>query len=224
MKFPLFTSLLPAFYLMLAPVVHAHSVWIESDPEGKMMVRFGEWGDEVEKSPGHLDGLAVFSAWNLGGDGKISPWAIQKKSDHFLLSSDVTSPSMDACAEAAYMVLAAPGKTARKPLFYARWHRGAAAAVNAALTFDIVPTGQPGEVKVYFRRSPLAGVKITVHVPGAPDQEITTDSNGAAHFEGSKKGLYLLTCSHQRESTPGYSEGVAYDQVSHNCSLAWLMP
>ncbi len=216
-------TLLSLFTLVtLTFSLHAHSVWIEDTPDGHLVVRFGEFGDELEKSPGNLDGLTQVVAFTKGADGKPTPFEVQKKADHYFLAGALSTQAVQ--AESGFSVLGKEGKPARKPLFYARWHQTTSGAGTPALTFDIVPTGVAGEVRVYFRGQPLPDVKVTLHAPTGPDQEIIADKEGRAHFTADKPGLYLLTCSHQRETINGFSVGLPYDAVSHNCSLTWRQP
>lgn len=37
----------------------AHEVWIEDTPDGQLIVRFAEYGEKFEKSPGALDALSI---------------------------------------------------------------------------------------------------------------------------------------------------------------------
>ncbi len=88
----------------------------------------------------------------------------------------------------------------------------------------IVPTANAGEYQIYFRALPLAKAKVTAHLPGGKDQDLTADDKGLVHFMAEKSGLYMLSCAHQRESVKGFSGGLPYDAVSHNCSLTWRQP
>lgn len=132
----------------------AHEVWIEDTTDGKLVVRFAEYGEEYEKSPGHLDSLKTPEAWTAGDDGKPKVFEVQKKSDHYLLVD--AKPENGAQAEAAFAVMKRGDSHARKPIFYARWHQAKAGAATPALTFDIVPTATAGEVQVFFRGQPVS--------------------------------------------------------------------
>jgi len=197
-----------------------HEVWIE-ELEGKMVVRFAEYGEDYEKSPGHLDGLNVTGAWSVGEDGKPAAFPIEKKADHVLLVG--ATPGKSFQAEAGYAVMKRGEGPARKPFFYARWYEPSAGAAKPALLFDIVPTGKEGEVQVFFRGKPQAGAKLTVVAPDHKEEELTADAEGRAKFTP-QKGSTLLYGKHQREDTPGFSEGLEYASVSHNCSLLWKQP
>lgn len=210
-----------AFVLGFVSHVHAHSVWLEDTPDGKLVLRFGEPGEEFEKSPGHLDELDYPVIWTPGADGKPSPFKVEKKSDFYAILG--AAPGNVALADTGYAVLAAKDKPGRKPFFYARWHVAGAAAAPA-MNFDIVPTVEPGTVRVYFRGKPLPEVKITLRPPKGADKELVADKDGIARFETTGPGLYLMTCAHQREPVPGFAGGLSYEMVSHNCSLAWRQP
>lgn len=214
--------LLTAFSSGVAFQALAHSVWIEDTPEKRLVLRFGEFGDDVEKSPGHLDSLTAVTAWTHDADGKPTPFDPQKKSDGFLLAG--ASSAQAAQAETGFPVMKSGNTPARKPFFYARWQAAGSGAATPALTFDLVPTGKLGEVRVYFRGRPLPEVKLTLSRPGESELELTADKDGFVRFAAAKPGLYLLTCAHYREAQPGFFSGRAYDLVSHNAALAWRQP
>src|SRR5262249_16352751 len=117
-----------------------------------------------------------------------------------------------------------PEKPARKPYFYARWQPPGAGPAKPGLNFDLVPTGTAGEVGVYFRGKPLAGVKVTLYPPAEAEQTLVSDDQGLVHFSVRKPGLYRLAGAHQRENVSGFFGGKPYDVISHNCSLAWRQP
>jgi len=200
----------------------AHEVWIEDTPGGQLVVRFAEYGDDFEKSPGALDMVSLPAAWTSGAEGKVTLFEVQKKADHFLLVN--AAPAQAVQAETGFAVMGKAGnpeKPARKPFFYARWHAAGAGAAEPALIFDIVPTGTAGEARVFFRGKPLAEAKVKLHLPNFEEKELTSDAEGRVRFDASKPGFYMLSVAHQREATPGFSGGKAYDAVSHNCSLAF---
>lgn len=220
--FPFSITLAFLWILGLAGQLQAHSVWIEDTLEGHLVLRFGEINDEYEKSPGHLDDLRLPLSWTQKDNEKPTAITLQKNSDHFLLLS--ASSKAGACAETDYPVLAARDKPGRKPFFYARWHVAGEHPSAPSMILDLVPTDAPNTVRLYLRGKPQPGAKIVVHTPKGKDQEITTDGEGNAHFEGGQSGLYILTCAHQRETIPGFASGLSYAMVSHNCSLAWRQP
>jgi hypothetical protein len=207
--------------LLLVTAATAHEVWLEDTPSGQMVVRFAEYGEDFEKSPGALDMLSLPAGWTVASEEKVTPFEVVKKADHFLLSA--ASPAHAAQIETSFAVMGKPGnpeKPARKPYFYARWHVPGSAGAKPALIFDLVPTAA-GEVTVYFRGKPTAGVKVTFHPPKGEEQQLTSDDSGRVKFTATVPGLYMMAAAHQREAVPGFSGGKPYDVVSHNCSLAW---
>lgn len=202
--------------LSLAKTTFAHTVWIEP-LENNLVIRFAEPGNNFEKSPGHLDSLTAPVSFILGVTN--APTAIEspKKSDHFMLVG--ASPTNRACTETVFTV-----RGGRKPYFYARWQPADAGAGSPLLTLDLVPTGQPGEVRAYFRGNPLGGIKATLYTPDEKEHEITADAEGFLRFKTDQSGQYLLAVAHHRESLPGFHVGRPYQQTSHNAALSWRQP
>jgi hypothetical protein len=195
-------------------------VLIEPLADGTLGLRFAEPDGKAETSPGRLDGLTPPVAFAVT-DAAPRSLTTAKKSDHFHLAD--TTAAISACAETTHDVMAPEGKPGRRPVFYARWHTSLSVAATPALTLDIVPTGKPGEARIYFRGKPLAGAKATLHSPDA-DTEIVSDAEGFCHFETKKAGQYLLTLGRHSENLPGYHAGKAYEVTSHNASLTWRQP
>lgn len=208
-------ALLCALTVCVATSALAHTVWIEPS-EGKLVVRFAEPGNDFETSPGHLDSLSVPLAFTLMTNAPVMIDAL-KKSDHFLLAG--TSATNVACLETTFTV-----RGGRKPHFYARWQPSRAGAATPLLTLDLVPTGNPGEVRVYFRGQPLGGIKATLRTPEEKESEIMADSEGFLRFEPKQSGQYLLTIAHHREPLAGFHHGIAYKETSHNTALTWWQP
>ncbi|MES2572638.1 MAG: SpaA isopeptide-forming pilin-related protein [Verrucomicrobiota bacterium] len=240
--------LLAAAFCGMVCRASAHEVWIEDTPDGKLFVRFAEYGEKLEKSPGALDALTLPFAWTPGVEtkaeaqkadgastgskeerdiraGKVQSFEVQKDSDGFLLSGAAASMSVQ--AETGFTVMGTSGipeKPARKPFFYARWQPAGSVPATPALNFDLVPTGTAGKVCVYLRGKPLAGAKVKLYAPADADQELTSDGEGMIYFTAAKPGLYVLAAARQREVISGFFGGKAYDVVSHNCSLSWRQP
>lgn len=223
----------------------AHDVWIEDTPTGGLIVRFGEFEESLEKSPGALDMLLLPQAWKPSPDapaeprkagaesraareeraireGQVAWFEVKKLTDGFQLTG--ATPAQSVQAEAGFTVIGKPGdpgKPARRPIFYARWQPAGGGAGQPGLNFDLVPADVPGKVCVYLRGKPLAGAKVSLFAPGTGEQALTSDAAGMVQFSAEKPGLYLLKSSHQREAAPGFFGGKAYDVISHNTSLVW---
>jgi len=210
------------FLLCLLASAPAHEVWIEADAEGKPVVRFAEYGEDFEKSPGHLDGLFPVIAWTVDDSGKPRMLETVKKEDGYnILEADFKKPLF---VDAGFIVMKRGEGPARKPNFYARWHEPSLGAAKTALNFDIVPTGEGSEVQVYFRGKPLPAAELTVIAPDSKEEQLKADDTGKAKFTITVPGNYLIYAKHQREDVAGFAAGVAYDALSHNCSLYWKQP
>jgi hypothetical protein len=201
--------------LLLASHALAHTVWIEP-LDGQMVIRFAEPDGNFEKSPGYLDSPSTPVAFTVVTN---VPATVEspKKADHFLMLS--TSPTNAAGVETIFTI-----RGGRKPHFYARWQPSGAGAGKPMLTFDLVPTGQPGEVRVYFRGQPLGGLKATLRTPDEKEKELTADAEGFIRFDSKQSGQHLLTIAHHREPLAGFHAGRAYGQTSHNTALTWRQP
>ncbi|HYD82839.1 MAG TPA: hypothetical protein VEA63_02280 [Opitutus sp.] len=219
-------ALVGALFIAL-PCLRAHSVWLEDTPDQQLVLRFGEPGDDYEKSPGHLDSLTLPSAWTLKSDddGKPAAFTVEKKSDHFLFAS--ADPSIAAFGETRFPVRKRGNRPASWPHFYVRWQPAGAptaATLSPTLTLDIVPTLTPGEFRVHFRGQPIAGATVTArHFGTHAEEKLTADDRGIIRFTTTDPGLVLLTANH-KEPLAGFSGGVAYDVTSHNTALTWRQP
>jgi uncharacterized GH25 family protein len=201
----------------LAAIARAHDVWIEDTQEHQLVIRFGEFGDELETSPGYLDSLTQPQAWIKSKNADPVAFQIQKQTNSFLLVG--ASVTKMAAAETDFEVLSATNKPSRLPIFYARWQPVNAGAGTATLTLDLVPLEIPGHIRVYFRGQPLTNETVSASGPNNFQKELKTDANGYVHFNLKTPGFYLFTCDHYRETRFGYAGGRPYDLVSHNASL-----
>jgi hypothetical protein len=217
---PLSAALLLLLTFVLA--ANAHDVWIEDTSDHQLVIHFGEFGDELETSPGYLDSLSQPQAWTKGTGTDPLAFEVAKQTNSFLLTG--ASATNFAAAETAFTVLSATNKPSRLPLFYARWQPAGAGAGTPTLTFDLVPQEKPGDIRVYFRGKPLADEAVLASGPDSFQKELKTDATGSVHFVLSTPGFYLFTCTHYREDRFGFSGGRPYDLVSHNASLTLRLP
>jgi hypothetical protein len=194
----------------------AHSVWVEPDGQGGLRVRFAEPDGKFEKSPGHLDSLTPPAAFALVASEPVSIDA-PKQSDRFDLRGASATNVLG--VETSFTV-----RAKRKPLFYARWQPAGAGPATPVLTLDLVPTGTPGEVRVWFRGQPLGNAKLKLRTPDEKETDVVADANGVVRFESKQSGLHLLTLAHHRENLAGVHMGRPYEQTSHNAALTWQQP
>ena len=87
-----------------------------------------------------------------------------------------------------------------------------------------MPTGKPGEARVYFRGQPLGGIKATFRTPDDKEQELTADADGYLRYNSNQSGQHHLSIAHHRENIAGFHLGRAYTQTSHNAALTWRQP
>jgi len=204
--------------MLVAPTaLEAHTVWIEPK-DGQLVVRFAEPGSDYETSPGYLDNLSAPTAFMVITNAPVAIEA-PKKADHFSLTG--ASPTNTVCLETSFTV-----RGGRKPCFYARWQPAGGGESKPLLTLDLVPTGKPGEVRVWLRGKPLGGVEATLRTPDEKELNLTADADGFLHFDAKQPGQYLLTIAHHREeqALPGFYAGIAYKETSHNAALSWEQP
>ena len=217
-------SLLTATLLSLASLsASAHSLWIEELPgSAGLGIRFAEWGDDFETSPGHLDSLVQVSGWTLDAQGTPTLLNPPKKADHFLLGPvDTTRPAF---AQAHFIVRKLrDDKPARAPTFYCRWQPSVDwQAGQPALILDLVPTSTPGEARVFFRGKPLPAAEVLFFSPKVSGEKLTADAEGRVRApDMSQPGHYLLAISRYSEELPGFFNGVPYAITSHSSSLYW---
>lgn len=202
----------------------AHQMWIEDlATPASLMVRFGEFGEGLEKSPGYLDSLSPVEVWEPAkpGAAEATVRVSTKQADGFSLDGTGVAPEL--LAQTGFPVMGKPGAPGKLPLFYLRWHQTgpatAASSKEPGLTMDIVPEGN-GVVRVYFRGKPVPQAAITLWQPGGVETPLTADAEGRATVPAVKPGLNLLTVN-QKEPLGGFKTGKAYDTTSHNASLAW---
>lgn len=211
-------------FSLLPLTASAHSLWIEELPDhAGLGVRFAQWGDEYEVSPGHLDSFAQVSGWTLDDKGQPQVFDVVKKKDHFFLGK--VEAGRPAFAQAQFTVRQLhDDKPARAPIFYCRWQPEGAGAGTPAMTMDVVPTGKPGEARVYFRGKPLGGVELLFFSPKVTDQKIQADAEGYVRAPDiSKPGQYLLAVDRYSEELPGFFNGIPFNITSHSASLYWTV-
>ncbi len=202
------------------PLGMAHSVYFEALDDGQLVIRFGEFGDDYEESPGFLDSLDAIYAWKMGDEDSPEPFNPKKEKQGF----DIEAKKSDTVsAHSGFIIMTRGSSPARKPYFYARWAPSFEQKAKPTLNLDLVPTGKPGEVQAFFRQKPLAGAKATLFTPEANDQELTADKNGVFKFktDPNEKGLFMLKIGRYREELAGFDRGTKYELSSHNCSLTW---
>tara|TARA_B100000614_G_scaffold32428_1_gene25024 strand:+ start:6452 stop:7066 length:615 start_codon:yes stop_codon:yes gene_type:complete len=198
---------------------YGHSVYFDENKNSEIKLRFGEFQDEYEESPGYLDSLDAINAWKINDKNEPEKLDIEKQKNGFSLTAQ---NSDNVAAQTGFPVMARTDKP-RKPYFYARWCADFKSKSIPTLTLDIVPNGQEGEVKVFFRGKPLTGIKLNLYTPDYDKIELISDKNGIVVFKDNikSKGIYMLKIARYSESISGFDQGKLYKIISHNCSLNW---
>jgi len=198
---------------------YGHSVYFDENKSSKIKIRFGEFQDEYEESPGYLDSLDTISAWKI--DDKNEPEMLETKKQ--INGFSINAINSDKIAAQTGFPVMARQDQARKPYFYARWCPSFTSKSTPCLTLDIVPNGKEGEVKVFFRGKTLSGIKLKLYSPDFNEVELVSDKNGLVVFKDSlkSKGIYMLKIARYSEKVSGYDQGKLYVIMSHNCSLSW---
>lgn len=215
-------ALAALFILALPPGrLFAHAVWIEPLAEGGLALRFGEWGEEPEKSPGNLD-LLIAPQAAAATDGLAKPVTLEKKADHYLLAG--LTADLVAAGQADYEVMTRGG-TGRRPIFTARWWPATRPALKpSGAALDLLPAeGVARRVFVSFRGKAVpAGTEVKFHAPGVELVKLVVDATGHVQVpEVKNAGLCLLYLGRYSEEVPGEFQGKKYDVASHSATLCW---
>lgn len=218
--------LLSAFvsFLSLAPSVHAHQVWIEQQGNTATL-QFGEFADNLrETSPGLLDKFVAPTAILLTKNGERT-LKLDKTPQGFVLSSTAAPGETIVAEEASYPIFenSRDGKVTRTAWTPAARYITDFAERQPKLTFDIVPTGQPGQFKVFYKGQPAAKVKASAVIPSGWTKEATSNEQGILTFELPWSGTYVIE-GHYTDKTAGERGGKPFDTASFVTSLSFVHP
>lgn len=213
---------------LTAASAQAHQIWLEQAPgaEGATL-NFGEFGDNLrETSPGLLDKLGRPMATLLSPRGERQQ-ALTKKPHGFVLPFQAAQGESIVAEDALYPLYAMPqvGPQAKG------WYVPAARLVTQwtaqppRLTFDLVTTGTPGELKVVFKGQALAKVKVNLVTASGWAKEARSDEQGLVKFDLPWRGTYVAEASHS-DKTPGERTGLQgpekYDAASYVTTLTYV--
>jgi hypothetical protein len=211
-----------------ATSAQAHQIWIEQ-AEGKAIVRFGEYGENLrEVSPGLLDKFVKVTGTLVSAKG-------EQKSDATKTTNGFTLP-FSAAADDALLA-----EDASYPLYTwkqqgkdtTNWYYPAArfitsfAAQQPKLVLDLVPTGEVGQFKLFFKDQAKAKTKVTLVTESGWSKEGHTDEQGLVKFDMPWKGVYVVEVSFN-DRTAGERTGTngaeKYDGVSYATTVTFLNP
>jgi len=208
----------------IAVTAQAHQIWLEQPDGQNAVIRYGEFGDNLrEASPGLLDGFGRPAATLISPNGERKVDAT-KSASGFVLPFKASQGETIVAEDEVYPLR----KIRQGDREFISWFRPSAryatsfAALEPKLVLDIVPAGQPGTFKLFFRGKPLPKSKVAVVVQSGWAKEALTDEQGAVNFDLPWSGSYVLEASHI-ERTPGERRGVngpePYAGIYHSTTL-----
>lgn len=213
-----------ASFVFVAPIVQAHQVWIEH--EGKTAtLQFGEFADNLrETSPGLLDKFVAPTATLLTKDGERA-LKLDKTPQGFVLSGTAATGESIVVEEANYPIFETnrDGKVTRTVWTPAARYVTDFAERQPKLTFDIVPAGQPGQFKVFYKGQPAPKVKVAAVIPSGWTKEATSSEQGLVGFELPWSGAYVIE-AHFTDKASGERDGKPFDTASFVTSLSFVQP
>lgn len=211
--------------LMGLGAAQAHQIWVEQAAGERAVVRFGEFGENLrEASPGLLDKFGQVKGILLNGKGETPVDATKGKDGYALPFSAAAGESIIA-DDAAYPLYSF--KQGEKQV--TNWYRPSArlatgvAALPPKLVLDLVPAGETGKFKVFFKGQALPKAKVALVTQSGWAKEAHSDAEGLVSFDLPWKGQYVLEVAHN-DRTPGERPGAKgaaekYDGVNYVTSL-----
>lgn len=207
-----------------ATSAHAHQIWVEQAGD-RAVVRFGEFGENLrEASPGLLDKFGQVRGILLNGKAETPVDAVKGKDGYALPFGAAAGESIIA-DDAAYPLYSF--KQGEKQL--TGWYRPSArlvtgfAALPPKLVLDVVPAGEAGKFKVFFKGQALPKAKVAFVTQSGWAKEAHSDADGLVSVDMPWKGPYVVEVSHT-DRTPGERAGAKgaekYDSVSYVTTLS----
>lgn len=213
--------------LGLAVPANAHQIWIEQ-PEGQnAVIRFGEFGENLrEASPGLLDKFVKPAGTLVSAKGERASEAA-KSATGFTLPFKAGEGESIVADDPLYPLY--PGKENGKET--ANWYHPSARLITGfaeqkpKLALDLVPAGEPGRFKLFFKGQPKAKTKVSLVTQSGWAKEGYTDEQGLVSFDLPWKGTYVAEVS-LTDRTPGERPGASgterYDAVSYATTVTYV--
>lgn len=201
----------------------AHQIWLEQADGQNAVIRFGEFGENLrETSPGLLDKFARPTGTLISAKG-------EQKSDAAKTANGFTLPFKAAAGDAVIAedasyplyVWKQPGKDVTNRFYPAARLITGFAAVQPKLALDLVPTGQDGQFKLFFKDQPKAKTKVTLVTESGWSKEAHTDEQGLVTFDMPWKGIYVAEVSFN-DRNAGERAGEKYDAVSYSTTVTYV--
>lgn len=201
----------------------AHQIWIEQDDGRQVVVRFGEFGENLrEQSPGLLDKFGKVTGTLLTAKGEQTAEAT-KTATGFTLSFAAGPGDGIVAVDADYPLYSwkQQDKEIRSWFYPAARMITGFAAMPPKLPLDLIPTGQDGQFKLVFKDKPKPATKVTLTTPSGWAKEAHSDEHGMVTFEMPWRGAYVAEVS-VTDRTPGHRGGERYDAVSYATTVSFI--
>ncbi|NNM74147.1 DUF4198 domain-containing protein [Enterovirga aerilata] len=220
-------SIALAALMCLAAPAQAHQIWIEQPDGGNAVIRFGEFGENLrEASPGLLDKFVNPTGTLLSAKGETMSKAA-KSSDGFTLPFRAEPGDSIVAEEAQYPLYTwkREGKDTINRYYPAARLITGFTEQQPKLTLDLVPTGEPGRLKLVFKGQPRAKTKVTLVTQSGWSKEAQTDDGGLVSFDMPWQGTYVAEVSVDDRS-PGERTGPQgperFDGTSYVTTLTYV--
>jgi uncharacterized GH25 family protein len=199
-----------AVALTLATTAQAHQIWLEQPAGQPTVLHFGEFGENLrETSPGLLDKFGQPRATLISAKGE-QPLQVTKTATGFSVSGKA-APGDSIVAEDAFYPLFKTRQADKEGMgayHPAARYVGGFAAQQPKLALDIVPPGNAGEFKVFFKGQPLPKAKVGVAVQSGWEKKAESDAQGLVRFDLPWQGNYVIEAMHS-DRTPGERPALA---------------
>jgi hypothetical protein len=214
-----------AMFGVVTPV-QAHQIWIEQS-DGHAVVRFGEFGENLrEASPGLLDNFTKVTGTLIATRGAQKSDAT-KTANGFTLPFSAAPGDGIVAEDASYplYIWKQQGKDVTNWFYPAARFITNFAAQEPKLVLDLVPTGQDGQFKLFFKDQPKAKTKVTLVTESGWSKEGHTDEQGLVKFDMPWKGTYVAEVSFNDRSAgerTGANGPEKYDAVSYATTVTYV--
>ena len=206
----------------IAPV-QAHQIWIEQSEGQNAVVRFGEFGENLrEASPGLLDKFVKVTGTLVSTKGEQKSDAT-KTANGFALPFSAGSGDGILAEDASYPLYTwkQQGKDTTNWFYPAARYITGFAAQQPKLVLDLVPTGEEGQFKLFFKDQPKAKTKVTLVTESGWSKDALTDEQGLVKFDIPWKGTYVAEVSFN-DRNPGERGAEKYDGVSYATTVTFV--
>jgi uncharacterized GH25 family protein len=216
------------FALLIATTpVQAHQIWIEQSEGQNAVIRFGEFGQNLrEASPGLLDKFVKVTAALISAKGEQKADAT-KTANGFALPFTAAAGDGIIAQDASYPLYTwkQQGKDTTNWFYPAARYITGFAAQQPRLVLDLVPTGEEGQFKLFFKDQPKAKTKVTLVTQSGWSREAHTDEQGLVKFDMPWKGTYVVEVSFNDRNPserPGANGPEKFDGVSYATTVTFM--